>query len=83
MCVIKLAEYKYTRNATVSTIQASNFEYIQRLHTADTKTFWKMVKQLSNNRVSIPSLNLNKEAVTDDSLLKPIILFLIKNSTIT
>ena len=66
-CMMKLAEYKYTRNAIVSAIRASKSEYFQRLHTADTKTFWKMVKQLSNNHASIPFLHFNSESVTDDS----------------
>ena len=31
----KLAEYKYTRNAIVSTIRVSKVKYFQKLHTAD------------------------------------------------
>ena len=63
--MIKLAEN--TRNAIVSAIRASKSVYFQRLHTADTKTLWKMIKQLSNNHASIPSLNFNQKTVTDDS----------------
>ena len=70
----------HAQTRIVSAIRASKFEYFQRLHTANTKTFWKMVKQLSNNHASIPSLNLNEETVTDDSInIKPIFLMLLSS----
>ena len=62
----KLAEYKYTRNAIVSAIRVSKVKYFQKLHTADKKSFWKMVKRLANNRSTIPTLIHNDVQVTDD-----------------
>ena len=52
----KLVEYKYTRNAIVSAIRVSKVKFFQKLHTADKKSFWKIVKRLTNNCSTIPTL---------------------------
>ena len=62
----KLVEYKYTRNAIVSAIRVSKVKFFQKLHTADKKSFWKMVKRLTNNRSTIPTLIHNDVQISDD-----------------
>ena len=62
----KLVEYKYTRNAIVSAIRVSKDKFFPKLHTADKKSFWKMVKRLTNNRSTIPTLIHSDVQISDD-----------------
>ena len=62
----KLVEYKYTRNAIISAIRVSKVKFFQKLHTANKKSFWKMVKRLTNNCSIIPTLIHNDVQISDD-----------------
>ena len=62
----KLVEYKRLRNILVSSIRYSKKAFLNRLHHVDPKTFWKMIKSISNQRTSIPILTCEDVEFTTD-----------------
>ena len=62
----KLVEYRRLRNILVSSIRYSKKAFLNRLHHVDPKTFWKMIKSLSKQSTSVPTLTCDDVEFTTD-----------------
>ena len=62
----KLVEYRRLRNILVSSIRYSKKAFLNRFHHVDPKTFWKMIKSLSKQSTSVPTLTCEDVEFTTD-----------------
>ena len=61
-----LLKYKKLRNLVVSLVRQERERYFNSLHSASNKTFWKTMKLLKKNQVTIPSLQHDNIEVKSD-----------------
>ena len=64
--VNKFEEYKKQRNLVTTAIRHAKRSFLNQLHQADSKTFWRVIKSLSKQPSSIPTLSTGDFHATND-----------------
>ena len=64
--VNKFEEYKKQRNLVTTAIRHAKRSFLNQLHQADSKTFWRVIKSLSKQPSCIPTLSTGDFHATND-----------------
>ena len=60
------SRYNHLRNKATSMLRKGKSQYFKNLDTSDCKMFWKTIKSITRNKSTIPSLEHNGAAISDD-----------------